>query len=183
MDRLGSLVAPESPREGDFVSGVMRRVRSEVAGDSPGPLRPSPRGWRAIRLAVAAAACLVVALGFWAIAAAHHSPPAIATNGEQKEIAVPAALPSNAAAVENASVETVPAIRKSTWSVVTESVVLEGDMPVRKLFYREFERVEVLDSQGNPESSLVVPTKAMLVANQEQVLNRTRKERKEMKDE
>ncbi len=64
-------------------------------------------------------------------------------------------------------VEAAPAVRKSTWSVVTEGVVLEGDMPVRKLLYREFERVEVLDSQGNPESSLIVPTKAMLLASDE----------------
>ena len=59
-------------------------------------------------------------------------------------------------------------MRRSTWSTVTESVVLEGDVPVRKLLYSEFERVELLDAQGNTESRLIVPTKAMLVATKEQ---------------
>ena len=47
---------------------------------------------------------------------------------------------------------------------MSERVVLEGDVPVRKLLYQEFERVELLDAQGNTQSHLIVPTKAMLVA-------------------
>ncbi len=64
-------------------------------------------------------------------------------------------------------VEAAPVVRTSTWSVVTESVVIEGDMPVRKLLYREFQRVDVFDAHGNSESRLIVPTKAMLLASDE----------------
>jgi hypothetical protein len=63
--------------------------------------------------------------------------------------------------------EAAPVVRTSTWSTVTENVVLERDVPVRKLVYREFERVELLDSQGNIKSHMIVPTKAMLVATRE----------------
>jgi hypothetical protein len=44
---------------------------------------------------------------------------------------------------------------------------MENDVPVRKLLYREFERVELVDANGNTESQMVVPTKAMLLATKE----------------
>jgi hypothetical protein len=72
------------------------------------------------------------------------------------------------APVDAARTDAAPTVRRSTWSTVTEGVVLEHDVPVRKLLYSEFERVELLDARGNTESSLVVPTKAMLVASKEQ---------------
>lgn len=167
LDRLDSLVVPDPPNDGDFVSGVMRRVHGEVVGGSVAVRRSSPRGRRLVRLVVGVSACGVIALGLWSIAAPHRSPAPIAAGGEQKGTAAPSALAVEPAPVEAASAEAAPAIRKSTWTVVTEGVVLEGDMPVRKLLYREFERVEVLDAQGNPESSLVLPTKAMLVTSDE----------------
>jgi hypothetical protein len=66
-----------------------------------------------------------------------------------------------------ATVEVPPIVRRSTWSTVTEDVVMEREVPVRKLLYREFERVELVDAQGKIESRLIVPTKAMLVASKE----------------
>jgi hypothetical protein len=152
LDRLGELIVPESRSETDFVARVMQQVRAEA----PSVRGPRPAGRRFVRIVAGAAVCLVVSLTLWRISA-RQSPRRIVTNVDHKENVAPARL----------SVEAAPAVRKSTWSVVTEGVVLEDDMPVRKLLYREFERVEVLDSQGNPESSLVVPTKAMLVAGEE----------------
>ena len=153
LDRLGKLVAPESVSDDDFVSRVMCRVRG-----TPADVRqPSRAGRWLVRAAIGAAACLIATLVLWTTIVARRAPLAVIANDRHEEATTPASQP----------IESAPVVRTSTWSVVTEGVVLEGDIPVRKLLYREFERVEVLDSQGNPESSLVVPTKAMLVASEE----------------
>jgi len=88
---------------------------------------------------------------------ADRPPPVAVANNNQEQRAAASSPP----------VEAAPVVRTSTWSTVSEDVVLERDVPVRKLFYREFERVELLDSRGNTESRLIVPTKAMLVASKE----------------
>ena len=54
---------------------------------------------------------------------------------------------------------------------MAETVVLEGNVPVRKLLYREFERVELLDPQGNLESRLIVPDQGDVPGDQGTVLN------------
>jgi hypothetical protein len=153
LDRLGELVARGRAEQSEFVSRVICQVRGAVKDVR----RPSWPGRWLVRLAIGAAACAVVSLALWKTSAARHAAPTIAANDNREQKAAPAAP----------HVESSPTVRTSTWSVVTEGVVLEGDMPVRKLLYREFQRVEVLDSKGKPESSMVLPTKAMLVAGEE----------------
>ncbi len=150
LDRLGSRVAPESAAASDFTARVMGRIgTAEVE-----VRRPRPRGRWLVRAGVGAAACLVISLLVWRSMAARHSPPpTIASDNRPQQVAA-ASRPA----------EPAPTVRTSTWSIVTEGVVLEEDVPVRKLLYREFQQVEVLDSQGNSEGQMVVPTKAMLVA-------------------
>jgi hypothetical protein len=157
LDRLGTLVAPEPATGNDFAARVMQRIQVGAVE----PRRPSRLGRRPIRLAIGAAACVVIALALWRTMLVHPSAPAIVANDKQVERIV------EKLAAADPPVEAAPMVRTSTWSVVTESVVLEGDVPVRKLLYREFERVEVLDAQGNTASRLIVPTKAMLLASEE----------------
>jgi hypothetical protein len=151
LDRLGALIAPSAADERDFVSRVMHRI-----GNAPAP-RPPHRPRRYARLAVAAAACAIAALVFLRTTAMHRPAPGIAAAKTHDEKSTPPGPPVDAA----------PAVRTSTWSTVSESVVMENDVPVRKLLYREFERVELFDAQGKTEGQLVVPTKAMLVATKE----------------
>ncbi len=152
LDRLGELTAPPSAAsESDFVSRVMRQI-----GDAPSLRRPR-RSQRLARLAIAVAACAIAALVFWPTAAAHRPAPDVVAAKAQNEASSPRGLPADAS----------PAVRISTWSTITESVVLEQDVPVRKLLYREFERVELVDANGNTEGQMVVPTKAMLLATKE----------------
>ena len=94
-----------------------------------------------------------------------HAVPATATT-ENDPLAASSG-PVDVTAVDVTAVDVAPVVRRSTWSTVAESVVLERDVPVRKLLYSEFERVELLDAQGNTASRLIVPTKAMLVATKE----------------
>jgi hypothetical protein len=152
LDRLGALVAPSESNEREFVLHVMQRI-----GDSPAPRRRH-RASLIARLAVIAAACVIAALVFWRSTSAQRHAPEIVDSKTLKEKAKPVSLPA----------EVAPAMRTSTWSTVSESVVIENDVPVRKLFYREFERVELVDAQGKTEGEMVVPTKAMLVATKEQ---------------
>jgi hypothetical protein len=160
LDRLGRLVVPDSASANDFVSRVMQRI--EAAGVES--RRPNVFGRWLLRSAIGTAACLAAALALWRTAVLWrtsvdlHSPRVVAGNDNQEAKARPV---SPVAEVE-------PVLRTSTWSTVNESVVLEHDVPVRKLLYREFERVELLDSRGNSEGRLVVPTKAMLVVTKEQ---------------
>jgi len=152
LDRLGTLVAPESAAENAFVSRVMRRIHGATVESR----RPNLVGRWLVRIAIGAAACLVVAAALWRTMADRPPPVAVANNNQEQR-----------AAASSPPVEAAPVVRTSTWSTVSEDVVLERDVPVRKLFYREFERVELLDSRGNTESRLIVPTKAMLVASKE----------------
>jgi hypothetical protein len=151
LDRLGALLAPPADDETGFVSRVMQRI-----GDAPAPRRPQ-RPQRLARLAVAVAACVIATVVLWRATAAHRPAPEIVTTNTHDDKSAPADSPAVAAA----------AMRTSTWSTVSESVVLENDVPVRKLLYREFERVELVDTQGKTEGQMVVPTKAMLVATKE----------------
>ncbi len=150
LDRLSTRVAPESATANDFAARVMDRIR----GTEAEVRRPRPLDRWLVRVGVGAAACLVVSLVLRQAIVARHSPPATLASDNRPQLVTPARQPAVAA----------PTVRTSTWSIVTEGVVLEEDVPVRKLFYREFQQVEVLDSQGNSEGHLVVPTKAMLVA-------------------
>jgi hypothetical protein len=133
----------------------MQRINAAPASER----RPS-RSRRLLYLAAGAAACLIVAIAVRGTIALRHAPQeAIANHQENGETNVPQST-------TGPTVE--PVMRTSTWSVVTEDVVLEGDVPVRELLYREFQRIEVLDAEGNTESHLVVPTKVMLLASEEQ---------------
>jgi hypothetical protein len=151
LDRLGTLIAPVGTDENDFVSRVMRQI-----GDVPAPRRPHRRRLLAL-ITIIAAACVIAALVVWRTTAAHRKSPDIELSKMHEQIAMPASSPADAAA----------AVRTSTWSTVSESVVIENDVPVRKLLYREFERVELVDADGKTEGQMVVPTKAMLVASKE----------------
>jgi hypothetical protein len=153
LDRLGAVLVPKLPNETDFVSRVMARIVGRTV-----EVRPKRVGRWLVRMAIAAAACLAAIFVFWREMAGRSSPPSIVASNKQEEEVAPMRSPIEAARV----------LRTSTWSTVTEGVVLENDVPVRKLLYREFERVELLDSQGNTESHLIFPTKAMLVATDEQ---------------
>jgi hypothetical protein len=153
LDQLGKLVAPRTAAENDFVLRVMHRIQSASM-----ELRKPVRAGRWILGSVLGiAGCLAIALTLWHTMAAGHPAPLIVTSGKQVE---PAPV--------SPSVDPMPIVRTSTWTTVSEGVVVQRDVPVRALLYREFERVELLDSQGNAESHLIVPTKAMLVATKEQ---------------
>ena len=134
-------MAPESAAANEFVAGVMDRIRgTEVEVRRPRPLGRAGRSRRGC-----AAACLVASLVLWQTIVARHSPPATLASDNRPQQVTPASRPAEAA----------PTVRTLTWSIVTEGVVLEEDVPVRKLLYREFQQVEVLDSQGNSEGHLV----------------------------
>jgi hypothetical protein len=150
LDRLGASMAPVAD-ENEFISRVMQRI-----GEPPAPRR-TPWPQRLARLMVAAATCVIVAIVFWRTAAVHKQAPDVVASKPHKEKTTTVHSP----------VDAEPAVRTSTWSTVSESVVLENDVPVRKLLYREFERVELVDANGNTESQMVVPTKAMLLATKE----------------
>jgi hypothetical protein len=153
LDRLGEMVAPAAS-DTEFVSRVMRRI-----GDATATPRRSYRTRLIARLAIMAAACVIAAIVFWRTGAAHHPPIVSPIVDDRHQVTGPSTAPA---------ADPEPAVRTSTWSTVTESVVLENDVPVRKLLYREFERVELVDAQGNMEGQMVVPTKAMLLASKEQ---------------
>jgi hypothetical protein len=152
LDRLGAMVAPAAD-ENEFVSRVMRRI-----GDAPAVPRRRYRARLLARLAIVGAASVIAAIVFWRTSAAHRSAPVAPVAENAHQVTDPSPAPPAASS---------PAMRTSTWSTVTERVVLENDVPVRKLLYREFERVELVDAQGNMEGEMVVPTKAMLVASEE----------------
>jgi hypothetical protein len=162
LDRLGTLVAPESLPTAGIVSQAMQRIERRPR-EAAGAKRI---GRWLVCSAVGLAACLLAELAFWQSLPGRLVPPAAVTTANDKP--VPSSAPVGSAPVGSAPDDAAPIMRRSTWSTVTESVVLEGDVPVRKLLYSEFERVELLDAQGNTESRLIVPTKAMLVATKEQ---------------
>ncbi len=161
LDRLGRLVAPESSPQTDMVARVMARIEP-LAAEAPRPKRGGR--WLAGSMAGLAAG-LLLALALWRSMPGQHAVPAAATT-ENDPLAASSG-PVDVTAVDVTAVDVAPVVRRSTWSTVTESVVLERDVPVRKLLYSEFERVELLDAQGNTASRLIVPTKAMLVATKE----------------
>jgi len=164
LDRLGELLAPEPAAERAFVSQVMQRIDAAPAGVR----RPNPFRRRLLYTAIGAAACIIVALALWRTMAIRHAPPEMVASGNESGVAdSPLSASVSNAHPANGDTDSDPVVRTSTWSVVTENVVLEDDVPVRELLYREFERVEVLDDQGNAESHLVVPTKVMLLAREE----------------
>jgi hypothetical protein len=164
LDRLGGLLAPGSAEESNFVSRVMQKIEAAPAGVR----RPAPFRRRLLYMAIGVAACLVVAIALWRTMAARQVPSEIVANRDESGNAGSfLSVPAQGTEAANSDTAAEPVMRTSTWSVVTESVVLEDDVPVRELLYREFERVEVLDDQGNVASHLVVPTKAMLLAREE----------------
>ena len=164
FDRLTGLVAPESAADATFVARVMHRLHgAEVA-----TRHPDFRSRRPIHLAIGVAVCLAVVLVVWRTTAAHRSIPVVAVAGNEEKNPVETKDTKNKTVPTIRPIEAPPVVRTSTWSDVAETVVLEGNVPVRKLLYREFERVELLDPQGNLESRLIVPTRVMFLATKEQ---------------
>ena len=166
LDRLGRLVAPESSAaEPDMVARVMARI--EASGRREAAAAKARGRWLAGSMAGLAAG-LLLALALWRSMPGR--PPCRRPATAEKTCAVQQRrFWPDGPAESFTAVDVAPdgAAYRSTWSTVTESVVLERDVPVRKLLYSEFERVELLDAQGNTASRLIVPTKAMLVATKE----------------